>query len=219
MTGPAQPLGNLVADAHPRCERGGRVLEDHLRPSPFLDLDAPGVGLRQPGDGAQQRRLAAAALAHQRDALPGADLEIDPAQGAHTRLASRPAELEALLEPGDPDRGSALSPRRGRGPCRRLAVGTGLALVAMLDPGPDPFEQRLAQLIGPDTGGELVLGPHPRQRRRRLLAGVNPELAAGGAKGHPGGGLRMSGGSPGSVARVRSRSELSVIRDRISPAV
>ena len=40
-----------------------------------------------------------------------------------------------------------------------------------------------------------------------------------GAKGHPGGGLRMSGGSPGSVARVRSRSELSVIRDRISPAV
>ncbi len=40
-----------------------------------------------------------------------------------------------------------------------------------------------------------------------------------GANGHPGGGVRMSGGSPGSVAKVCSRSDLSVILERISAAV
>ena len=59
--------------------------------------DLAGVGVVQPGDQVQQRALAAAGLAGQRDAFAGRDLKIDAAQ--HRQRRGR--QLVALAKAGD----------------------------------------------------------------------------------------------------------------------
>src|SRR6185437_5776034 len=84
-----QRLGDRVADAAPRVERGGRVLEDQLQlPAvPPQGLAAPGAEraaveldrargrLLQPDQGTAERGLAAAALAHDAQRLALAQLQ------------------------------------------------------------------------------------------------------------------------------------------------
>ena len=60
----AETLGHLGADAEPRGERRSGVLEDQLGLQPLGPVHRAAVGLEQAASHPQQRRLAAAALAH-----------------------------------------------------------------------------------------------------------------------------------------------------------
>jgi hypothetical protein len=114
---PAREPVALVASAARQPERDVRlhlqvreervVLEHHPGPAPLrrrepagprhelaADRDRAGVGPLEPGDQAQQRRLAAAGRAEHRDQLAGRDVELDA--GDRSRRAER---LRDALEP------------------------------------------------------------------------------------------------------------------------
>src|SRR5262249_37406596 len=111
-----QHLGECVADALPRIQRRVRVLEDELNGAPQLaergaasagdrapeDVDRPGVGSFQPGQQTRERRLAAAALAHDAEHLPGLDGEADAVEGMYVAAARRAVVLDDVV---DADRG------------------------------------------------------------------------------------------------------------------
>ena len=103
---PARPLGDLVADADDRVQRGHRLLEDHrdLRaherptgggrhPAEVLAavLDRAGEHLdalgQQPGDRAEGQRLAGAGLPDDAEALAGS---IAKDRSSTMRTSSRP---------------------------------------------------------------------------------------------------------------------------------
>ena len=86
----AQAEGDVVVHRHVRVERV--VLEHHrdvaprggksLTTSPPIAM-LPLSDVLQPGDGAQQRALAATRLADQHGELAGRDLQVDAAHGMH----------------------------------------------------------------------------------------------------------------------------------------
>ena len=86
-------------------------------------LDAPARGLGQPLGQPQQRALAGAVAAHQRDPLAGPQLEVEPAQHARAVLdlepdaAQRERRLGAVVAAQQPARRAG---RRGAGAARRL---------------------------------------------------------------------------------------------------
>ena len=102
----AQGLSDLVADAHPRVQRGLRILEDDLElaaPAPKLrsaqrqpvlagEVDAARVGLQEPGDDPAGRRLSAPRLPHQTERLAGGDAKADAPEGGEVPVSL----LEAL---------------------------------------------------------------------------------------------------------------------------
>src|SRR5699024_1147964 len=89
------PVGDLLADALARVERGVRVLEHHLhggefaRPAPQpqrghgrpAELHVSGLGLLHPDHRAGGGGLPAAALAHQGEHLAGGDAQRDAVDG------------------------------------------------------------------------------------------------------------------------------------------
>ena len=84
----AQAEGDVVVHVHVRVQRV--VLEHHRDVAPVrrlvvdrfaADLDGAGVGVLQPGDGPQQRALAAAGLAHQHGELARRNLQVDALYG------------------------------------------------------------------------------------------------------------------------------------------
>src|SRR5262249_58406917 len=78
-------------------ERGGRILEDRLKPPPHgeqlpgpplrdvraIEMDAPAARLDQPQRQPRQRRFAATALADEPDGLAALDRERNAIDGAH----------------------------------------------------------------------------------------------------------------------------------------
>jgi hypothetical protein len=110
----AQAEGDVLEHRHVRIERV--VLEHHRDVAPVrrlvvddlpADRDGAFVDVLQPGDGPQQRALAAARLAHQHGELAVGDLQVDAAHGVHV--------AEGLVQPGDAQVGHVNpSPRRAR---------------------------------------------------------------------------------------------------------
>ena len=105
-----QAEGEVALDAHVRPQRV--VLEDHADPPllgrhalpscpdhPAVERDRAIVGIVQPGDDAQKRRLAGAARAEQRDDLAGGDIEIERLQHRACRRASceMPVQVRAAV--------------------------------------------------------------------------------------------------------------------------
>ena len=118
----AEPEGQVPLRRHPRIERVG--LEHHadaavlgLLPGDVLavDPDLAGIDVEEPGDGVEQRRLAAARGAEEHDELAGIHLEIEILQ--HLQVAEGdPEVLDRYLR-----HGPILSPRRRR--CRGRTSG------------------------------------------------------------------------------------------------
>ena len=129
---------------------------------------------------AQERRLARAVAAHERDALPGRDGEVDPAQqrGAAAQLVPHAVEPQGRVAPG----AAPLGPRRRRRVGLRLGLRQqparrqGPARVLHAD-GQRP-QSRLREergrgrreLGGVTDGPVLEPAAAPRRRRRRRRA-------------------------------------------------
>ncbi len=109
-------------------------------------LDPPGIGREQPGQDPQQRGLARAVAAEQRDDLAAVDLEVDAVQ-------HRPAVER------DPERLRAQQQLAGRGPGRspRRAARAG-----------GPLRPRACVPRGPSAAA----GPSPSRRPRRVTLGA-----------------------------------------------
>jgi hypothetical protein len=96
-------LRERVADALARVERRVRILEHHLRKRTLasrgellrglapVDRDAAGIRLRETDDEPSERRLAAAALADQREDLAARDVDRHVVDCAHARPATERA--------------------------------------------------------------------------------------------------------------------------------
>ena len=112
---PVLDVHHLPADGEHRIEGRHGVLEHHGDPLPAQpahgigverqqilagERDAPaldhGIGRHQPQDRLDEARLAAAALAHDADDLPGRHLERDVAQRAEHPLVGAVGEVETL---------------------------------------------------------------------------------------------------------------------------
>ena len=142
----AQALADQLADRQPGGEGGAGVLEDHLGPRAPPELDGALVDRLEPGDGAQQRRLAAAALADQGHRLALGDLERDPAQGLEALAVERRPDGEALGDVVDQHGRwrATRDPEVHRGPRVRLdAFGGGGRHVAPADAGHAPLRGSL----------------------------------------------------------------------------
>ena len=122
---PVQPdaLGDRLVDRVPGVERAGRVLEHELdapteRPQPPrgaleglpVEQHLAGGGLLEAQQGAGERGLARARLAHQRDDLPRRDAEVDAVHRPRDRAA---AALEADAEAAGLEGGRAGLGHRG----------------------------------------------------------------------------------------------------------
>ena len=100
----------LSADPADRIERGARILEydadlsaSQLVPSVLenvrsVERQAIGAQIRRriedSGDRVRGERFSRAALAHQRDELPGGDIEIDPVDSGWTRRVRAEADRQ-----------------------------------------------------------------------------------------------------------------------------
>ena len=103
----AQAEGDVVEHIHVRIQRV--VLEHHRDVAAprrqviddlAADLDRALVGVLQPGDGPQQRALAAARRPDQHRELAGGDFEVDAAHGVHAAVV--------LVKCADPQDGHSL---------------------------------------------------------------------------------------------------------------
>ena len=90
-----QPLGDLLADRHPRRQRRPGVLEDELRRRAAPERDPPARRLLQPDDHPQQRALAAARLADERERAACRHREAHAVDGAQRALAARRTDVGA----------------------------------------------------------------------------------------------------------------------------
>ena len=97
-------LGNEIGHAHARIQRSIGVLKDHLNalgqsgaPTPqslAFKTNRPALGPKKTDDGAQQRRLAGAALPHQTQNLARRQVHVDPIQGQGSRLSRAKAKRQ-----------------------------------------------------------------------------------------------------------------------------
>ena len=182
-----QALADELADRHPRRERRARVLEHDLGPGALADDHLAVVVRQQAGDDAQQRRLAAARLADERDRPAAHDLEVDAAQGLELLPPPPAAQRERL--------GDALD-HEGR--VRRAAVvGEGRLLARPVGRGRGHREP--AVLTEADARGDAVVRTGRAQFRWTAATQPSTRSAHRGANAQPGGWARGSGGSPGSV--------------------
>ena len=115
---PAPPKATLRAHRHVREQRvlledeadraplGRQVdLRGGVEPRPLAERDAPAVGAPQPGDGAQDRRLAGARGPDERDGLGAdaqADAELERAKGDGEVELERLHEESILYESSTP---------------------------------------------------------------------------------------------------------------------
>lgn len=83
----------VVLEHHANAPRTGRDMRQILA----AERDRAALGLDQPGNGAQHRRLATAARAKQRHDLSGFDVECDIADGVLTTIAMGQASDAKLL--------------------------------------------------------------------------------------------------------------------------
>ncbi len=141
-------------------------------------LDAAARGLQQPGGVAQQRRLAGAVAAHQRDALAGGERQLDAAQDRRPVAQLVPDAPHSQRARSAPAGQHALRPRRTRSAaCRRIeALPLGVDGVGRLAgrAGRPPRAaaaraQRRARLLDAD--------------RRRVQPGEREQLRAGRLQG------------------------------------
>ena len=148
----ATPCGPGVLDGVLVDQVVARVLEQqrHLAGA----LDAPARGLDQALGQPQQRALAGAVAAHQRHALAGRSVEVEPAQHASGRPRSRTRRRAARA----PARGG----RRG---AAGAAAGRGRAARAPAAPGRRPLAQPGARLL--DRRGALGQPGQREQPRGR----------------------------------------------------
>ena len=182
----AQALADQLADRHPGGEGGAGVLEDHLGPRAAPELDAALVDRLEPGDGAQQGRLAAAALTDQSDRLALGDLEVTPRRALRRLAVERRPDGEALRRPrwiSTAGGGPPVTPSSDRAPWLRLdAFGRGVRHVAPADTGHATLRRSLARRPASSAGSSASQASAWKSQR--------------GPKGQPGGCARGSGGSP-----------------------
>ncbi|MDT4883222.1 hypothetical protein FQZ97_1192490 [compost metagenome] len=86
----------LEHQADPRAPPGRQLVLAQLRQRPAVDMDAAGVEAVEPGQQVQQRALAAAGFAHQRQAAALAQFQVDAAQHRQRPLWRRIALVQPL---------------------------------------------------------------------------------------------------------------------------
>ena len=144
------------------------VLQQQRHPAGALD--APARGLQQPGGVAQQRRLAGAVAAHQRDALAGLDARGRRRAGSPGRRAAR-ARRRACASAR---RGLAARRRaraRRRAPARRRPRASGAVGLAS---GSSPCARSVARAWRTPAGA--------RMRGRRARTASRPGVCSAGAR-------------------------------------
>ena len=185
----AQPLLEELADRHPRRERRARVLEHHLRAAAAAaELDRSAVEAVQPGDRAQQRRLAAAALADERDRL----------------AARRPRGRHRAAPGGSPCGGSRCAARTSssrRRPTPRRDSSSGSSIHGSIVDARGALGARPSATTGQATRPGMRLGR--AASRARCSSHASTWSSHRGANGHPLGWSRGSGGSPDERAQRR----------------
>ena len=171
-----------VEDGHPRIERPERVLEDELdlaperyqlrlaqadhidQPAGVVERELAFIRRHGPHQTFAQRRLAAAALAHQAETLATPDLEIDGIDGGHQPTAAT-AEIHVLanLEP----LGQAARGDEGAG-----GAGTGIGAAFAGGQQVGRLKLDLANRRQPFVGPQAETRHRPQQCPEVRVAGV-----------------------------------------------
>src|SRR4249920_737311 len=222
-------LGDAVPDRHPRVQGRVRILEHHLDAPPeafafvaierpdvlAVELDRPGGRLRERDDGSTERGLARAGLAHEADRLATLHLEVHAVDG--TYLADHAPQKETLgdreVDADVPDLEQRVLRRHARAWGRGAGSNPGRSGCASSTSG---GVTGLWQATRWPVAGS---SPEPGGTRSGIRSQQASSLHAHrGAKGHPLGSVRRSGGEP-SIGRSTPTSPSSRGIECSSPTV
>ena len=156
---------HALAAGHLDDAAGGDLVRRGVGDVAPVEDDRAAVGLDQPGDGLEQRRLAGAVGAEQGDDLALADLEVDAEQHLHVAVGDVELADEQQLGPALPALVQRLGPGGGRRPHLVMSSPIRLPAEAMTRPadeedrGHDQHARRGCRSVSPTADERSTTRP------------------------------------------------------------